>query len=110
MKNVMINGAIYNWTPKEEIQILKNLDGMCADVNNDPEAYEVNVTFYHRDLEYCVAPHTDRPREIVYTITRLYRNSKGDIIDDEIVHNSKYARTILPSIIRRMVNEVRHTY
>ncbi len=102
------NMSKLEWSPNELNIIFQQLDGLCADIYDEPENYEVCVRFNHRDNEHEISPHCDRPNELHYTIRKLYRNSKGDVIDDEIIKNEIYNRSQLKMIVKKMVSEIRY--
>lgn len=97
------------WSHKEEMAIINSLDGLCADINNDVDD-EVSVKYYHRNLEYEICPDWNDPTKLHYIITKLYRNSKGDVIDDELIKNEISPRLIghLKRLIKKMVSEIRN--
>jgi len=87
---------------------MERLDGMCADINNEPRSYEVNVIYHKKDIEYEVSMHTDLHHTIVYTIRQVYRNSKGDIMDDKLLKVLRVHRCLLGAMIDRLVRNVRN--
>jgi hypothetical protein len=105
----MIKMKKIEWSQKEESTIINSLDGLCADINNNIDD-EVSVKYYHHNLEYEVCPDWNDPTKLHYIITKLYRNSKGDIIDDELIKHEIHPRVIgnLKKLVKKMVSEIRN--
>lgn len=113
-KNEMIKTTVklkttyrYGWTPTEVSTIRRALNGLCADLNNVPMCYEVDVTYYQRDIEHTVLLDPERCDTIYYVQKQLYRNSSGDVVDERIISDESYHRSKLASVVRCMAKIVR---
>jgi hypothetical protein len=95
------------WTEKEVSLIKETIGERCIDFNNK-EDDEVNVIYYARgynNVQVEVTPDWMNPKFLHYTVVKYYRNSHGDIIDDEVLEHiqrprlTKYLKTFLGRII-----------
>jgi len=91
------------WTEKELILINEVIQEYSFDVNNEKD-YDVSVKAYIKDHELVILLNPEDPKELYYFVNKIYRNSKGEIIDEETIESVKRPR--LPKYLKTMLQRM----
>lgn len=60
----------YQWSEEELVLIKDILKNRAADINNEPEEYDVSIFYFARRYSFKISPDSDNPRNLIYTILR----------------------------------------